>query len=465
MGRSINLRPTPRDGTFYHRRSNRHYTISPSSIRRHQIDAKGDEINVVEKSIDMALGSGNSAVTFLHRTPQGRLLELPITWYRKAAGYEMSPGYDRTDHPDMRREVSDSCLFCHSAGPQPAPIDCHRCHGPTAAHLKSPKNGTVLNPAKLSAARQLEICLQCHLETSSRGIQEALRRPGRQTWSYRPGEPLTDYKVYFDRADSRETDRFEFNHAGYRLLASECFRKSKGTMTCTTCHDPHSGIVRRDACIQCHQQVHLQDAKIDRTACATCHMPRRIPADAIHTTVIDHKIVRQPSFRDPADEDHRPYEGRVVPYYGRSDALSLALANIRETSPESVALYKKRLAQAPKDVNVLTALGKALLRSNRPKDSVDPLKKAVRLDPMLTDARLHLGVAAALQGKYEDALSSLREATARDPDNALAWINLGITLEAVDDVSGAWDAYSEAIRLQPDSAEARRRRSMLGRRQ
>ena len=91
-------------------------------------------------------------MTFLNRTPQGRLLELPLSWYTRSGGWGMSPGYDRADHDDFRREISDSCLFCHSAGPDPAPIDCGRCHGDVQKHLKSPMKGSILNPAKLSSA-------------------------------------------------------------------------------------------------------------------------------------------------------------------------------------------------------------------------------------------------------------------------------------------------------------------------
>src|SRR5262245_8254980 len=101
MGRSINVRPNPSPSTFYHRKSNRHYRISADTMRRHQVDAAGAEINVVEKPISLAIGSGNHAVTYLNRTAQGRLLELPISWYKQLGGYAMSPGYDSADHYDF----------------------------------------------------------------------------------------------------------------------------------------------------------------------------------------------------------------------------------------------------------------------------------------------------------------------------------------------------------------------------
>ena len=448
MGRSISLPPTPPSGTFYHRRSNRHYTIAGGRMRRHQTASAGDEVNVIEKSIDLAIGSGNHAVTFLSRTPQGRLLELPLSWYSLPASWAMSPGYDRADHEDFRREVSGSCLFCHSAGPDPAPIDCGRCHGQVQTHLKSPVKGSILNPASLSPQRQLEVCLQCHLQTTSRGIQDSIRRPGRDIWSYQPGTPLADYKMYFDRADSEATDRIEINHAGYRLLQSACFRKSEGKLVCTSCHDPHTARVRATACTQCHASPHTNEA------CYTCHMPKRVPIDAIQTIITDHKIVRRPAFTNPIDEDHKPYTGTVIPYYSEADKLSHAAAN----GGGEVSLHRRLVAREPNNVPLLANLGKALLRSQAADQAVGVLEKAVRLDPAYTDARNHLAVAYALLGRLDDALDQLRRAVADNPDHALSWTNLGVTLEAVGDSKGARDAYSEAIRLQPDSSEARRRR-------
>jgi tetratricopeptide (TPR) repeat protein len=459
MGRSIDLRPDPVSATFYHQRSNRHYRIDGGAMRRHQTDTAGREVNIVEKQIDVGLGSGRSATTYLHRTPQGRWLELPVSWYRRLQGYAMSPGYDRADHMGFRREVSDSCLFCHSAGPEPAPIDCHRCHGSADAHLESPAKSTILNPKTLSPQRQLEICLQCHLETASRGIQDHLLAPDRTVWSFRPGERLSGYKMYFDRADSEASDRFEFNHAGYRLLASSCYRNSGGKLTCTTCHDPHSAKVRADACSQCHPNAHAGEAFIAGQSCASCHMPRRAPIDAIHTSVVDHKIVRRPVFRNPAAEDHKPYTGPVVAFYGEADPLSLAIANMR--SGDNVELYKQQLKRHPADVATIAALGKALLRLRRPSDAIPLFERALKLDPMHTESRMHLGVALAVLGRLDASLTQLRRAVKDHPDHSLSWINLGATLAETGQIEEARRAYSEAIRLQPDSQEARHRRALL----
>jgi tetratricopeptide (TPR) repeat protein len=452
MGRSIDLRPSPAPAEFYHRLSNRHYTVTAASMRRHQIGAGGETLNVVEKPITFAIGSGNHAITYVSRTPQQRLIELPLSWYRTLADYAMSPGYDSAEHLDFRREISPACLFCHSDRAEPAAIGCGRCHGDLGNHLRRPGRGNILNPARIDAKRQLEICLQCHLETASRGITDSLRRPGRTVFSFRPGEALQDYKLYFDRTDSASTDRFEINHAGYRLLQSRCYLASAGRMTCTTCHDPHSAKIRTDSCTQCHARPHTTGN------CAGCHMPKRAASDAIHTRMTDHRIAISPRFVDPVREDQALYTGDVIDFYTHADALWLALANARE--PDA-GLLREAIARDPRNGALYTALGKALLRGNRPKEAGAVFRKAVALNPLDSDAQNYLGVSEAVQGNHRKAIEILLRAVASNPDHALCRLNLGITYEAMGDRAAAMAAYDEAVRLQPDSAEARRRRSAL----
>lgn len=441
MGRSINERPSPSDGTFYHKASNRYYTIAGGVLSRHQQGAEGQTINRLSRSITLAIGSGNHAITYAHRTQQGRLFELPVTWYANLRGYAMSPGYDRSDHFDTRREISESCLFCHSNSPAPAPIDCNRCHGDTAAHLANPKRGNIVRTTSI------DTCLQCHLETSSSRFPDALRQPGREVFSFRPGEPLGAYKSFF--APPRD-DRFEINHAGYRLLQSQCFRQSKGSMTCVTCHDPHTAAVKQDTCRQCHAKPHTE------AGCTPCHMPKRGTQDAIHVSMTDHRIERRPAGPLAAiREDPTPYTGPLVDFYTKSSPLTLDRANRREPKVEDL---RKFLIANPKDQGLWAALGSALLRAGRPKEAEAALEKA---NPKDTTAQTNRAVAQAIQGNKAEALAILEQAVADNPDHALAWINLGITQESLGNRQAARTAYDRAILLQPDSAEARHRRRAL----
>lgn len=446
MGRSITERPVVSPGRYYHRISNRHYTFSDSLLRRHQVDGEGREINVVEKPVDFAIGSGNQAVTYASRTPQGRLIELPVSWYAEEKAYFMSPGYDSPTHPDMRREVVDSCLFCHSDSAEPASITCRRCHGDAAAHLRAPGRGTIHNPKQT-----MEVCLQCHLETVSQGITDSIRKPGRDAFSYKPSEPLADYKLYFDRADNPAA-RFEVNHAGYRLMQSPCFVKSAGKLTCVTCHDPHAARARESACGSCHDSAHTREKA---NGCAGCHMARRRAQDAIHVSMTDHWIQRRPAFENPTRENHEPYTGPVVNFYTKADALTLAVANIRQPGAESASVLEKYRKRAPNDLATLVALGKTLVQLGSLDEAARRLRHATSLDPMHTGARVALGVTLARQGRLAEALREFQAATLSNPDDSFAWLNLAVTYRELKQTEKAAAAFREAIRLQPDLAAAR----------
>jgi hypothetical protein len=81
MGRSISLQPALPQQSFYHRKSNRYYQVQDRTIRRHQVNASGVKVNFIERSAEFAIGSGNHATTYIHRTPQGKLFELPLSFY------------------------------------------------------------------------------------------------------------------------------------------------------------------------------------------------------------------------------------------------------------------------------------------------------------------------------------------------------------------------------------------------
>ena len=528
MGRSFSM-PSPGnigEGSYYHQPSDSHFTTFQRDgryyQRRHQINSNGQPVNVMEKQIDYVLGSGNHARTYLHRTPADTLIELPLGWYAEKGGYwAMNPGYDRPDHDGFRRPITYDCMFCHNeypkvpvakladstyTGPLPQGIDCARCHGDGHRHAvlagtrvasREQIRGAIVNPSRLSPSRQMDLCMSCHLETTSFPLPNALQRHERGPFSFRPGEALADFILNFDHAPGTgREEKFEIVNAAYRLRRSACFLQSNEKLTCTTCHNPHDALRGEPAqmhyngvCRQCHSAVAGAQHR-GAADCVDCHMPKRRTEDVIHVVVTDHYIQRRKPERDllagrPERQD--AYRGPVVPYYPATlprtpeSELYLALAQVKQKSnlkagiaqlTQLIERHKPVRAEwylslaealdndaqlakalpwyreaARRDAGSLTKLGTALRRSGQHAEAVEVLKRASALAPQRAVTWHELGLAYRGLGKTAEAVKALGEALKRDPEMPEAHNNLGIL-----QLSEA--PFREAIRIRPDYADA-----------
>ncbi|RMF38796.1 MAG: hypothetical protein D6753_15215, partial [Planctomycetota bacterium] len=358
MGRSFDVRPIElagedfADNHYYHAPSDRHYEMIREGDDlyqvRYQTDASGARVNELKVRVDAVIGSGNHARTYLYRTPSGEMFQMPLGWFAEGRVWRMNPGYDRADHPGFGRKINRECMFCHNAYPTDVPaeaddfwqpdvfpdrlpegIGCQRCHGPGGRHVDlalsldsgDPRlSSSIVNPAGLPPARRDDVCLQCHLQPSAQ-IWSIPVRMGRDDYSFRAGQDLSDYRAFVDYFDPSEGDRFEINHHAYRLAQSPCMAEDGRPLSCLDCHDPHAAIPQpqrvghyRAKCIACHDvqecgpaseiesqaaaasipeassQTRSGDAVAD---CVHCHMPRRRAWDAVHAVMTDHRIVRQ----------------------------------------------------------------------------------------------------------------------------------------------------------------------------
>ena len=493
------------NNTLYNQPSDMHYTMIKRDGKlfeqRYQTGLRGEQSNIVDEQVDYVIGSGNHAQTFLHRDALGRLIELPVSWYTEGSGYwAMSPGYDRRDQQDFKRAIPAGCMFCHNGYPQgnaaaldsndpptfgktlPQGIDCQRCHGPGRAHVTAVLSGAgsdaikhaIVNPARLSRDRQLEVCMQCHLETSSSHMPNQIRRFDKGTLSYRPGQPLGDYMLYFDQvSEDNNDDRFEIAHAAYRLRKSACFRNSQ--MTCLTCHDPHKSYSAPGAmehyvqvCQSCHQSVAHTVSIPAESSCISCHMPKRRTDDAVHVIMTDHYIQRMKQDRDllaPLSENStilaNPkgialyYPPQLPPSPQTDLYLALAEAKDKSTAQSGVEHLENAIAKnAPAEPEFYYELGHAYSDLGNRAAAVRWYQEALRKKHDYSTASNELAVALLAENQAVRAEQILQQAIAATPSDVQLLTNLGNVYLRMGQIAKARLPLQRALNADPDLPEA-----------
>ena len=251
----------------------------------------GTDLQTRTEKIDLITGSGVRGVTYLYW--QGdKLYELPVSYWRDGRQWINSPGYENSS-ANFSRPVNPGCLECHATYIKPLSSDpltnsydrdslitgisCETCHGPGADHIAKHKaapaaiaDEAILNPAKFSRDRQVDLCALCH-----NGIQREALVPA---FSYVPGRPLSDYFKPIP-SDTAEHPDVHGNQVGL-LQRSRCYRSSQ-SMTCSTCHDVHAAerpaASYSERCFTCHKWQSCGMAKTMgpkiRANCIDCHMP------------------------------------------------------------------------------------------------------------------------------------------------------------------------------------------------
>lgn len=244
--------------------------------------------------LDLVIGSGGKGQTYLYWR-DNQLFQLPAGYSSVLHRWITSPGYI-DGQADFERAIIPRCLECHatffeSVIPDPdvnmydtknylLGISCERCHGPGRAHVASEKGKIggpataaekIVNPAKLSPARQADVCAQCHGGQGDRFLAPA--------FSYVPGQPLANY-IDLGPVDSAK-DVDVHGKQGKLLVKSQCYQMS-ANMNCSTCHDVHKPrpdlAAMSQHCLTCHKveesATHANLGETISNNCIDCHMPK-----------------------------------------------------------------------------------------------------------------------------------------------------------------------------------------------
>lgn len=234
---------------------------------------------------------------------------LPIQWNEPTAswvefGLEDWFNTDGTlKEPAKAQSFERRCIGCHSTGVDVAynaetgeyvaaplggghlNIGCEACHGPGSDHVSGQEDKTkIINPAKLSRERRLEVCGRCHNRGESTAVIGGKRfgfpyKEGVGIYQPGPGQVLGEYFTL--TADA--SDYWGYNPADGSYIAPKGHRqqyidqingnhKSPIAPGCNTCHSAHGSPSKR----MLKQAIgRFADLKVkDNSLCLACHTDR-----------------------------------------------------------------------------------------------------------------------------------------------------------------------------------------------
>jgi hypothetical protein len=249
------------------------------------------------RTLDLALGSGKSGMTYVAIVKNWRVAEVHMSYFPRLKRWFITPGQEDMQQNSFGRtypsDISAKCILCHAVRtgetsllPRPEffGVGCESCHGPGSAHVAAVRAGQTndLHMERISswgADRINAMCGHCHRTAGD------ITRP-------------EDYTA---------TNRF----AAYGLMLSQCYQQSHNTLSCVTCHDPHTNASTDPNhyianCLNCHSgadtkqgagvatthdAVQGKRCKVNPTSkCLDCHMPRRPVFHGVPVTMRDHYI-------------------------------------------------------------------------------------------------------------------------------------------------------------------------------
>jgi len=437
-----------------------------------------DTIYKREQQINYIVGSGQHTNSHIYRV-NGYLYQAPITFYTQEGKWDLAPGFSDGFNSRFSREVGLECMNCHNSYPQfvkgsinkysgvPDGISCERCHGAGELHVQAIQlrhkvdttkaiDYTIVNPAKLSVALQVDVCQRCHLQGN------AVLKPGKSFYDFRPGMKLSDIEdVFMPKYEGMENEYIMASHIA-RLKMSQCFIQSlkpgeddktslkpyQKSLTCVTCHNPHVDVRSvndnsfNTICQNCHggskpMQPTCTEKMVIRKKvndnCVSCHMPKGNTIDIPHVITTDHYI------RIPLKKVDKEKVRKFITLY-----------DVNNPNPSQTTIGKafiQQFASFQSDRPLLLDSAKHYFPDNSPVDIKKNFSSLVDISFYKKDYQHILYYVSVLPANY--ALDSAL--THSDYSNTDAWIayRIGEAYFQINDFSKAYSFYKRATQVAP----------------
>jgi tetratricopeptide (TPR) repeat protein len=437
----------------------------------------GETLHKRSEKVDYIIGSGqhtNSHITSVNRY----LYQMPLTYYTQKKKWDLPPGFENGHNTRFSRKIGMECMSCHSALPEhvqgsenkfssvPEGINCERCHGPGSVHVNQRRTSapvdtsrytdySIVNPARLSVERQIDVCQRCHLQGNM------VLKEGKSFADFRPGMKLSDFISVFIPRYTGADDAFIMASHADRLKQSACFIRSaarttpdsslkpyKNALTCITCHNPHVSVretgteLFNKACLNCHMPGSAATLSITAAHagikvwndCVKCHMPTSGSTDIPHVSVHDHYI------RKPVSKQ---YKKDLKEFTG--------LFSLNDRSPSVAVRAEAYLHQYEKFEQDPQYLDSALALINR-LEVQNRTGLLIRYYYIRHDFDQVIKLISAVGES-----ACMKQFSKAAPDNRYAWTcyYAGESVLNMGDHQGALRWFSQAVRLAPYSPDFR----------
>jgi Flp pilus assembly protein TadD len=198
-------------------------------------------------------------------------------------------------------------------------------------------------------------------------------------------------------------------------------------------------------------------------------MPAFPSENIAHTEVTDHRIPRLARISSHRQQDTKPSAEvpHLVPFPDSREAeddlrdLALAWETLANTGVEPARARARQLLRRsatayPNDAPTLAALGYEEQADGNLGEARVLYRRALAVDPTLTEAATNLGVIEAESGDYPSAIEVLRSAFERSPGRSAAGMDLARVLCLAAKNEGARASTLRVLEFNPDRNSAKR---------